>query len=113
MITTTQIKSIKDKIKLFTGERHLYDNRYKIGNIKYLLFGKYTREFQDFSSIRYSQYANYTLNELCELADLISSFDIFIKEFKYKFLVHYDLSHILNVLTESNSKSYVDQFDAI
>ena len=39
--------------------------------------------------------------------------DIFIKEFKYKFLVHYDLSHILNVLTESNSKSYVDQFDAI
>ena len=39
--------------------------------------------------------------------------DIFIKEFKYKFLVHYDLSHILNVLTESNSKSYVDRFDAI
>ncbi len=39
--------------------------------------------------------------------------DIFIKEFKYKFLVHYDLSYILNVLTESNSKSYVDQFDAI
>ena len=75
MITTTQIKSIKDKIKLFTGERHLYDNSYKISNIKYLHFGKYTREFQDFSSIRYSQYANYTLNELCELADLISSFD--------------------------------------
>ena len=47
----------------------------------YLFFGKYTREFQDFSSIRYSQYANYTLNELCELADLISSFDIFIKEY--------------------------------
>ena len=69
MITTTQIKSIKDKIKLFTGERHLYD------------IGKYTREFQDFSSIRYSQYANYTLNELCELADLISNFDIFIKEY--------------------------------
>ena len=80
MITTTQIKSIKDKIKLFTDERHLYD-RYKIRNIKYLLFGKYTREFQDFSSIRYSQYTNYTLNELCELADLISSFDIFIKEY--------------------------------
>ena len=78
MITTTQIKSIKDKIKLFTGERHLYDNSYKISNIK---IGKYTREFQDFSSIRYSQYANYTLNELCELADLISSFDIFIKEY--------------------------------
>ena len=75
MITTTQIKSIKDKIKLFTGERHLYDNSYKIS------IGKYTREFQDFSSIRYSQYTNYTLNELCELADLISSFDIFIKEY--------------------------------
>jgi hypothetical protein len=72
----TQIKCIKDKIKLFTSERHLYDNSYKISNI-----GKYTREFQDFSSIRYSQYANYTLNELCELADLISSFDIFIKEY--------------------------------
>jgi hypothetical protein len=65
----TQIKCIKDKIKLFTSERHLYN------------IGKYTREFQDFSSIRYSQYANYTLNELCELADLISSFDIFIKEY--------------------------------
>ena len=76
MITMTQIKCIKDNIKLFTSERHLYDNSYKISNI-----GKYTREFQDFSSIRYSQYANYTLNELCELADLISSFDIFIKEY--------------------------------
>ena len=51
MITTTQIKSIKDKIKLFTGERHLYDNSYKISNIKYLHFGKYTREFQDFSRL--------------------------------------------------------------
>lgn len=81
MITMTQIKCIKDKIKLFTSERHLYDNSYKISNVKHLLFGKYTREFQDFSSIRYSQYANYTLNELCELADLISSFDIFIKEY--------------------------------
>ena len=80
MITTTQIKSIKDKIKLFTSGRHLYDS-YKIRNIKHLCLGKYTREFQDFSSIRYSQYANYTLNELCELADLISSFDIFIKEY--------------------------------
>ncbi len=39
--------------------------------------------------------------------------DKFIEEFKYKFLVHYDLSHILNVLTESNSKSYVEQFDEI
>ena len=37
----------------------------------------------------------------------------FISEFKYKFTKKYNLSHILNVLTESNSKSYVDQFDAI
>ena len=81
MITTAQIKSIKDKIKLFTGERHLYDSSYKISNIKHLCFGKYSREFQDFSYISYSQYTNYTLNELCELADLISSFDIFIKEY--------------------------------
>ena len=39
--------------------------------------------------------------------------DKFIEDFKDKFLVHYDLSHILNVLTESNSKSYVEQFDEI
>ena len=39
--------------------------------------------------------------------------DKFIEDFKHKFLVHYDLSHILNVLTESNSKSYVEQFDEI
>ena len=48
MITTTQIKSIKDKIKLFTGERHLYDNSYKISNIKYSHFGKYTKNFKIF-----------------------------------------------------------------
>jgi hypothetical protein len=39
--------------------------------------------------------------------------DKFIADFKYKFLVHYDLSHILNTLNESNTKSYVEQFNEI
>lgn len=41
--------------------------------------------------------------------------DKFIEDFKHKFLVHYDLSHILTALneSESNSKSYIEQFDEI
>lgn len=39
--------------------------------------------------------------------------DSFIKEFKHKFLVRYDLSDMFNAINESNNKSYIEQLNEI
>lgn len=39
--------------------------------------------------------------------------DLFIKEFKHKFTVKYDLSNMLSAINESNNKSYIEQLNEI
>lgn len=39
--------------------------------------------------------------------------DLFIKEFKHKFTLKYDLSDMLSAINESNGKSYIEQLNEI
>lgn len=39
--------------------------------------------------------------------------DLFIKEFKHKFMVKYDLSDMLSFINESNNKSYIERLNEI
>ena len=60
------------------------------------------------------------INEIDELygfgngfIDKSTDVDKFIEDFKHKFLVKYDLSHILNIMNESTGKSYIEQLNEI